>query len=58
MDEATERAKLAAEQRAAREWEKGFTACALLISGRYEDYAVERDRWLGIVDRAVLGGKS
>jgi hypothetical protein len=53
MDEKTERAKLAAERRAAAEWERGFTACALLMSGRYEDYAVKRDKWLDTIDAAI-----
>jgi len=53
MDEETERAKLAAERRAASEWERGFTACALLMSGRYADYAVKRDKWLDAIDAAL-----
>lgn len=35
----------------ARQWEEGFTACALLMSGRYEDYARKRDEWLKLKDK-------
>jgi uncharacterized protein with von Willebrand factor type A (vWA) domain len=43
--------RLARKYEAAAFWEKGFTACALLMSGRYEDYAKERDKWQALTGR-------